>query len=167
MRVLTHISNYIQVFLKRETLFFVWNSSSFNNREQQRRVACKHRASLISSHFQNMTSGPDKEKSDPLYQERKAELGSQSSSAYLSRLGPVLALAGVTSRTSADLEWSSLNLMQSLLQLALCYFFYFGRSWWRVPAFKICLLIPVFREIIMSCILDFQDDNLQTKPLLE
>ena len=75
-----------------------------------------------------MTSGPDKEKSNPLYQERRAELGSQSSSAYLSHLGPVLALAGVTSHTSADLEWSSLNLMQSLLQLALCYFFYFGRS---------------------------------------
>ena len=59
-----------------------------------------------------MTSGPDKEKSDPLYQERKAGLGSQSSSAYLSHLVPILALAGVTSCTHADLAWSSsLNLM--------------------------------------------------------
>ena len=47
-----------------------------------------------------------------------------------------------------------LILLLLLLLLTLPVLFYFGKSGERIPVFKVCLLIPIFREIIVSCLHD-------------
>lgn len=149
--------NYIRWVLLKIEMIFLWDFIVIigNNRDLGHEV---NTAFLLFHHiFRMWYSTGQRRNQVPNIKERKVELGSQSSSASFSSLVPYVGLGWCDQFHAHWLEmifFSSLPpppLASVVMVVALdSVLFYFGENWWRIPLFNICLLIPIFLEMMVS-----------------